>query len=79
MVARQQLIEEGTCPKCGSITPKIAEFTNDPCVNPGGHVEYCACKKCRKIWEWTMDSLGTEVVDLRYRIKQMQQDVGSAS
>jgi predicted amidophosphoribosyltransferase len=79
MTEKQIIINEGTCPRCGTFTPKIAEFVNDPCVNPIAHVEYCSCKKCRKVWEWTSDSLGTEVVDLKYRIKQMQDTIGSAS
>jgi hypothetical protein len=79
MTTKQMMVSEGNCPRCGTANRKLAEFINDPCVNPLGHVEYFSCKRCKKVWEWTTDSLGTEIVDLKLRIKQLEQDVGSAS
>jgi len=79
MVVKKMVVEEGTCPLCTKPTNKLAEFVNDSCVSPSARIEYRSCHSCKKVWEQTSNSLGVEIVDLRYRIKQMQDDIGSAS
>jgi len=79
MTVKQMAVSEGQCPLCSRENPKIAEFVNDPCISHGSHVEYRVCKPCKKIWEWTTDSLGVEIVDLKSRMRKMQDDIGSAS
>jgi hypothetical protein len=73
------IVDEGTCPLCSGHSQKIAEFVNDKCVNPSCRVEYHVCRPCKKVWEWTISSLGTEIVDLRIRKRKMHDEIGSAS
>ena len=79
MVVRQMVVAEGHCPRCAQPTNKIVEFVNDPCVDPLAHVEYHACKRCKKVWEWNHSPLGPVITDMRVKIRDAQEDKFSAS